>query len=142
VTLRDICRAGLDEETIIALDANDWRSPCVKPPITRRVVTSHRLMATDPDAETVVPQVSVVDLRLAEADVRERKEEMVAQAHVLGSGHSLRIWRAAHQEALLALTREVSGTSAGADCRSIVWIREGALFHVSATFITRPNTVH
>jgi hypothetical protein len=126
----------------MALDANELLPPLATPPAARRVVTSHRLVASELGATMALPQVSVVDLRLTEAEVHERAEELVARARAKGSSYSLRIWRSAHQEALLALTREASRTPASADCQTLVWAREGSLYHVSATFTARPTMVH
>lgn len=122
-------------------DATPWNCPRWRSPATLR------LAATDPgtanlDATPGRPPVTVASLRLPAALVDARRTELAARARVLGSHHSLRIWRDAHREALIALAREASGIPTGVECAALFWTRDGDLYRVSATFASSRATVH
>jgi hypothetical protein len=86
--------------------------------------------------------VTVAYLHLGEREVHERATALAERVRVLSTGHSLRIWRDAHRDALVELAREATGVGTGVVCRSLSWDLEGGVYHVSATFSTARSAIH
>jgi hypothetical protein len=109
---------------------------------SRRTPTTPRLAALDPDSRRSLPPMTLASLRLPVSIVEERTTALASQARVLGSHHSLRVWRAAHREALAQLAREASSVPTGVQCEALFWELDGDLYHVSATFASPRPTIH
>lgn len=109
----------------------DLTAPVARP---SRGAPTPRLMLSDPGATQAVPDVTVANLRLPEAQVHERATALAERSRALGASHTLRIWREAHEEALLELAREASGVGVGGKCEALFWDRGEGTYHVSATF--------
>lgn len=114
-------------EPLNPIEVNESRALMRRAPATTRL----------PGVATA-PSVTVVDLRIAAVTVGDRATQLVEAARAHGAAHSLRLWREAQREALLALAREAGHAPKEADCRSLAWIRDGTSYHVSAAFTVRP----
>ncbi|MFI5274137.1 MAG: hypothetical protein ACHQ4H_13970 [Ktedonobacterales bacterium] len=103
-------------------------------------LTPPRQRAIDPDATHRLPRLTVANLRVPVALVRQRADGEVAARRATGAPNSLRVWRESHQRMLLALAREAAGAPAWAYCEALTWEQDGAEYHLTATFSERPST--
>jgi hypothetical protein len=104
------------------------------PPLSRPRVAPPRLVATQPAPE---PLVTAADLKLPADLVRHRATQFAQYARACGAGHSLRLWRQAHRQAILTLTREAANLGDDAICEALFWEHHGSTYWVSATFTHR-----
>lgn len=112
------------------------------PARTARIRTTPRLIGFDRDHSPAVPRVTVARLRLPERDVRVRATAVAERMRVLGTQHTLRVWRDAHREAIMELAREASGAAGDATCEALFWERDNDVYHVSATFAPSQRAIH
>lgn len=105
-------------------------------PVTRlaRGAPTPRLLTIDAGATLAAPGVTVASLRLPASLVHERAMALAQRNRARGASHTMRIWRAAHQDALKELAREASGVGVGGICEALFWDRDDGVYHVSATF--------
>jgi hypothetical protein len=115
-----------------------WMPPVADPacfPRTPRPTA--RLTRPDLGATRTIPVTSVVataSLCLPARLVRARAAAFAERTRALGAPHSLRVWREAHQAALIQLAREASGVALGVPCQRCIWRREADTYHVTARF--------
>lgn len=96
--------------------------------------TPPRLEAVAPSgASRPTPRLTIADLRLPVELVRERADRYARAARERGAQHSLRIWRVAFEQALVALACEATHAPAGATCEALFWQQEGDEYHISIT---------
>lgn len=84
-------------------------------------------------AARIMPRLTIADLRLPVELVRERADRYVRSARERGARHSLRVWRIAFEQALVALACEATRAPAGATREALFWQREGEEYHISIT---------
>ena len=114
-------------------------SPGLRPPGGR--ITA-RLTPVVSTATYPAPRVTVATLHLAEREVHERATALAERVRILSAGHSMRIWRDAHRDALVELAREATGVGAGAACEGLSWDLDSGVYHVSATFSAARPAIH
>lgn len=101
--------------------------------VARGSFTPPRLEAVVASSASLTPRLTIADLRLPVELVRERADRLARAARERGAPHSLRIWRAAFEQALVALSCEATHAPAGATCEALFWQQEGDGYHLSIT---------
>ena len=101
-----------------------------------------RLTRPDLGVTQTIPVMASASLRLPAALVRARTAAFAERTRALGAPHSLRVWREAHQAALIQLAREASGVALGIPCQHCSWQREADTYHVAASFASSAPTIH
>jgi imidazolonepropionase-like amidohydrolase len=114
-------------------------SPGLRPPGGR--ITA-RLAPVVSTGTYPAPRVTVANLHLAEREVHARATALAERVRMLSAGHSMRIWRDAHRDALVELAREATGVGSEAACERLSWDLDSGVYHVSATYSAAPSTVH
>lgn len=104
------------------------------PTVARGPITPPSLHAIDSLATQLLPRATVANLRLPAELVQRRTAELAEYARSGGAQHSLRLWRGAHEQALLSLVREATGTPETFPCEALFWEQRDGDFCVSATF--------
>jgi hypothetical protein len=106
--------------------------------VARGSFTPPRLEAVMTSGAQRAPQLTIADLRLPVELVRERADRYARAARERGAQHSLRIWRVAFEQALVALACEATHAPSGATCEALFWQQEGDEYHISIT-LGRPR---
>lgn len=101
--------------------------------VARGSFTPPRLEAVVMSGASLTPRLTIADLRLPAELVRERAERYTRAARERGAQHSLRIWRVAFEQALVALACEATHAPAGTTCEALFWQQEGDEYHISIT---------
>lgn len=109
--------------------------------VARGSFTPPHLEAVAPSgAARLTPRLTIADLRLPVELVRTRADRYARAARECGAQHSLRLWRVAFGQALVALACEATHAPAGATCEALFWQREDDEYHISVT-LGRPRQV-
>jgi hypothetical protein len=106
--------------------------------VARGSFTPPRLEAVVMSGASLTPRLTIADLRLPVELVRERADRYARAARERGAQHSLRIWRVAFEQALVALSCEATHAPAGTTCEALFWQQEGDEYHISIT-LGRPQ---
>ena len=107
--------------------------------VPRGSFTPPHLEAVAPSgAARLTPRLTIADLRLPVELVRARADRYARAARERGAPHSLRLWRVAFEQALVALACEATHARAGATCEALFWQREDDEYHISVT-LGRPQ---
>lgn len=101
--------------------------------VARGSFTPPRLEAVQASSAVHSPRLTIADLHLPTELVRERADRYARVARERGTPHSLRIWRVAFEQALVALSCEATHAPAGATCEALFWQQEGDEYHISIT---------
>jgi hypothetical protein len=101
--------------------------------VARGSFTPPRLEAVATSSAARAPRLTIADLRLPAELVRERADRYAQAARERGAQHSLRIWRVAFEQALVALSCEATHAPAGTTCEALFWQQEGDEYHISIT---------
>lgn len=125
---------GLNDQAVTSHDAaasGAWERYST---ISRANLTPPRLLAVAPDPSRSMPHLVVADLRLPSELVRRRATEYANNARSCGAKHSMKLWRAGYEQAILTLARSSANVVDSAHCEALFWEQRGGEYWVSATF--------